>query len=122
MQRAGAAAASISLAEEPAAPAQQPAGGSSSPAAPAGDGPISAAPAAVVPSRLNAARRQAAAAALRRFADKLAGRDAELRGARTAAGGADGAQSVPEQVSALLRAAMSLDNLSRMYEGWTPWL
>lgn len=78
------------------------------------------------PPRLSGARRRAAVAALTRFADKLSGRDDELtRGGRHAlgaAGGVESASGVDEQVSALLRAAMSIDNLSRMYEGWTPWL
>jgi phosphatidylinositol kinase/protein kinase (PI-3 family) len=104
-------------------PAQllQPDSGATSPL-PLEGSPSSATPAPQAPSRLNNARRQAAAAALERFAAKLAGRDAELKGSRRAAGANAEALSVPEQVSALLRAAMSIDNLSRMYEGWTPWL
>jgi phosphatidylinositol kinase/protein kinase (PI-3 family) len=117
----GAAATSISLAEEAPAQLQQPDSGTASPP-PLEGSPGSAAPAPQAPSRLNAARRQAAAAALERFAAKLAGRDAELQSSRRAAGADAEALSVPEQVSALLRAAMSMDNLSRMYEGWTPWL
>lgn len=107
--------------EEPSAHSQQP-GGEISP--PAGDSPTVAPQALPAPARLSPARRQAAVAALQRFADKLGGRDAELRGGHRAAGvsGPATAQSVPDQVSALLRAAMSIDNLSRMYEGWTPWL
>jgi hypothetical protein len=30
--------------------------------------------------------------------------------------------SVTEQVDYLLRQATSIDNLSNMYEGWTPWI
>jgi phosphatidylinositol kinase/protein kinase (PI-3 family) len=29
---------------------------------------------------------------------------------------------VHEQVQRVIGAAVSLDNLARMYEGWTPWL
>jgi FATC domain len=119
---AGAAAATISLVEEPAAHIQQ-LEGDTSPTLQAGGNAVSAEHASPAPAaRLNAARRRAAAVALRRFADKLAGRDAELKSRAAGAGERDFVLSVPEQVTALLRASMSIDNLSRMYEGWTPWL
>jgi hypothetical protein len=84
---------------------------------------------------------------LRRFVQKLSGRDPDLARPLMAAGLADppegdapatgksggrprsGArrgitkrQTPAEQVDALLREARSMDNLCRMYEGWTPWL
>lgn len=78
-----------------------------------------------------AARAAAAAAVLKRFSRKLEGRDPDLcpRG-DAAAGGGEGrggmglaeAQTVEQQVEALLREARGAENLSRMYEGWTPWL
>ena len=78
-----------------------------------------------------AIRGAAAAAVLKRFARKLEGRDPDLRPRGDAAlGAAEGRrapgpaelQTVELQVEALLREARSADNLSRMYEGWTPWL
>jgi hypothetical protein len=37
-------------------------------------------------------------------------------------GDGQGLMTVVEQVDRAIAAATSLDNLSRMYEGWTPWL
>lgn len=81
--------------------------------------------------RISPARQAAATAAVRRFADKLAGRDADLAAPAERCGepatGHDmrGAQLQPampvaQQVEALLRVATSADRLSRMYEGATP--
>lgn len=67
-------------------------------------------------SRRQRDRRAFAGAVLSRFWAKLDG-TADAHGAR-----AGGALTAAEQVLVLLRQATSVDMLSRMYEGWTPWL
>lgn len=82
-----------------------------------------------------ATRQTTAAAVLKRFAEKMEGRDPDLqrreevstgvpdqKGAVQRAETRKEALTVERQVDALLREARSVDNLSCMYEGWTPWL
>ena len=88
---------------------------------------------------LAAVRNRAAAAVLERFAQKLEGRDPDLsekgkkpselsvEGVTVKSEGRRGesekyALAVEQQVDLLMREARSEDNLSRMFEGWTPWL
>lgn len=87
-------------------------------------------------SSMPSTRQTTAAAVLKRFAEKLEGRDPDLQRREEESTSQSGAVkseeksvetgkealTVERQVDALLREARSVDNLSRMYEGWTPWL
>lgn len=66
------------------------------------------------------ARKAFAAATMRRFKIKLEG--LTEKGPRTPEGRRIATLTVPEQVEKLLQQASSIDNLARMYEGWTPWI
>eukprot|EP00798_Chlamydomonas_sp_ICE-L_P024308 gene24308-9912_t len=78
--------------------------------------------------KLDDARRRAFAnSALRRAILKMEGRDggdpkAMTQGHAPLASPPSQAMSVAHQVDALIRQSTSVDNLSQMFEGWTPWL
>lgn len=61
-------------------------------------------------------RRAFAAAALRRCVAKLEGRSGGVGGRPVVALG------VPQHVDELIRQAVSVDNLSKMFEGWAGWI
>lgn len=74
-------------------------------------------------SEADAQRRQAyAEAVFQRFMAKLEGREAGQGKVGTGQEGGPEPLSVGAQVSALIRDATSLDNLSQMYEGWSAWI
>jgi PI-3-kinase-related kinase SMG-1 len=106
-------------------------------------GASSGGPSSARHKRADEARRRAfAVAALRRCIAKLEGRDGDPRGAAEDGGGAVSAsgptsasaaskcpqpqqlqqQTVTQQGDLLIRQASSVDRLSRMFEGWMPWL
>ena len=85
----------------------------------------SAAPAA--PGTPELIRRRAQAAVISsRFMAKLRGctdEEEHASGKKSHDGDINGRQlSVSEQVSVLIQQAISLDNLARMYEGWSAWI
>jgi PI-3-kinase-related kinase SMG-1 len=88
-------------------------------------------------ARAEARRRAFAAAALARCTARLTGKHKEAGNISSSTAGAalqrevggvsggdssGAAVSVAGDVSALVAAATSVDKLSRMYEGWAPWL
>jgi phosphatidylinositol kinase/protein kinase (PI-3 family) len=54
---------------------------------------------------------------VKRVKQKLDGSDGIERTERTGT-----VLSIPEQVDAMIREAISVKNLSKMYEGWTSWI
>ena len=66
------------------------------------------------------ARTGFAAATMRRFRTKLEG--LTERPGNSGKGRRIVALSVKEQVEKVVQQAISIDNLSQMYEGWTPWI